>query len=135
LGAVDPEEGCRYTFDPPQVVVPAGQERLVQLNVQPKVPLSTAAARTYPFTVTARPAEAPGLTRQVHGEWVHSPPVFDLRLHPQKQEGVTEGTFSVQVNNRGETALTMQLEATDSTGGCLHPLSLYRGSGDRRQTW
>jgi len=68
LSASDPEEGCLYTFQPPQATLPAGQERLVQLTVRPKVarPLD---GKTYAFTVTARPAEVPTLARQVQGQW------------------------------------------------------------------
>ncbi|MBN1956328.1 MAG: hypothetical protein JW900_14945 [Anaerolineae bacterium] len=68
LSASDPEEGCLYTFQPPQVRLPAGQERLAQLTVRPKVahPPDT---KTFAFTVTARPAEMPKLARQVQGQW------------------------------------------------------------------
>jgi uncharacterized membrane protein len=120
LEAVDPEEGCLYTFDPPQVVVPAGQERLVQLKVRPKVLLPGVMAKTFPFPVTARPAEAPGLTRQVQGEWEQVPPTFELTLRPQKQSGVAGGTFRVQVTNQGNADLTVQMEAMDPEEGCLY---------------
>jgi hypothetical protein len=68
LSASDPEEGCLYTFQPPQAALPAGQERLVQLTVRPKI-ARPPAAKTFGFTVTARPAEMPKLVRQVQGQW------------------------------------------------------------------
>jgi len=120
LEATDPEEGCRYTFNPPQLVLPPGQERLVQLKVQPKVPLVGEQAKSYLFTVTARPAEDPAMARQVQGEWIQAPPTFDLTLRPQKQSGVAEGTFTVQVSNLGHADLTVQLEAMDPEEGCQY---------------
>jgi hypothetical protein len=78
--ATDPMEGCWYTFAPPQVVVPAGQHRQVQLSVRPRAPLPGEQPRAYPFTVTARPAEAAELARQVQGEWTQTARrVRDLR--------------------------------------------------------
>ncbi len=73
LSATDPEEGCSYTFSPPQVVVPAGQEQLAQLLVQPKGPPPDRGPKPYIFSVTARPAEAPKLARQVQGTWERLP--------------------------------------------------------------
>lgn len=72
LSATDPEEGCFYTFTRPQIVVPAGQERLVQLQVRPKQPVRKEPKR-YPFTIVARPEQDAQLTRQVQGEWEHLP--------------------------------------------------------------
>jgi serine/threonine protein kinase/uncharacterized membrane protein len=120
LEATDPEEGCLYILEPAELALPPGQEKLVQLRVRPRRPLSSTASRTYDFTVTARPAEAPSLTRQVHGEWVHSAPALDLDIQPQRQERPTEGMFRLQINNRGETSLTVQLDATDPARGCFY---------------
>jgi len=45
----------------------------VQVRVQPRAALRTAEAQPRPFTVTARPAEAPGWTCTVQGAWVQLP--------------------------------------------------------------
>ena len=71
--AMDPEGGCFYLFDSPQLTVPAGQECSAQLVVRPVAPLPGKEPRSYTFTVTARPAEDPKLTRQVQGEWKQLP--------------------------------------------------------------
>jgi uncharacterized membrane protein len=120
LEATDPEEGCLYTFKPSRLVLSPGQEQLVQLKAQPKVPLVGKQAKSYLFTVTARPAEDPGMARQVQGEWVQAPPTFELTLRPQRQSGVSAGTFTVQVSNLGHADLTVQLEATDPEEGCRY---------------
>ncbi len=73
LAATDPEEGCVYTFDRPQVVVPAGQERLAQLRVRAKAPPPGKQPKSYSFTVSARPVESPKLACQVQGEWEQLP--------------------------------------------------------------
>lgn len=69
LAASDPEEGCIYTLNPVRTLLPAGQERLVQLTVRPKVPRAPEGGKVYAFTVTARPEELPQQTRQVQGQW------------------------------------------------------------------
>ncbi|MGC8873843.1 MAG: hypothetical protein ACP5SI_05265 [Chloroflexia bacterium] len=69
FAASDPEEGCHYTFNPPQVALPAGQEGSSQLVVQPKAVPVGQVPKTYAFTVTARAQEAPRLVRQVQGQW------------------------------------------------------------------
>jgi hypothetical protein len=69
--AGDPEEGCHYVFAPPLLVVPAGEERPGQLQVRAKAAPPRGQAKTYAFSVTARPAETPELVRQVPGEWEH----------------------------------------------------------------
>ncbi len=124
LEAGDPEEGCLYTLKPSVLSVPAGTERECHIYVQPRKPLSSLAARTYAFTVTARPREAPALTRQAQGEWVHTAPTFDLKLGPKRQEGQTEGNFGVQIYNRGNTDLTLQLAGADPAGSCTYSFEL-----------
>lgn len=69
LAATDPEEGCVYLFNPPQFVLPAGQSRVAQMLVRPRVKLPSTQAKVFPFTVTARPVEDAKLARQVQGQW------------------------------------------------------------------
>jgi hypothetical protein len=71
LEATDPAGACSYTFDSPLAVVSIGQQRVVRLRVEPKVPLGEEGARSYPFAVVAQPVEAPELSRQVQGTWEH----------------------------------------------------------------
>jgi hypothetical protein len=73
LEAEEPAGACLFTLTPPLVVVPAGQVRPVQVRVQPRAALRTAEAQRRPFTVTARPAEAPGWTCAAQAEWVQLP--------------------------------------------------------------
>jgi len=132
--ATDPDEGCQYAFDPPQVVVPAGQEAQVQLTVQSKRALGGDQPRPYLFTVTARPLEAPKLARQVAGEWVQVPPALEVVLSPERPSSVKEGVFGVQVSNQGSTELAVQLQASDPEQACLYmlkPTSLVIPSGEQ----
>ncbi|MCJ7552164.1 MAG: hypothetical protein MUQ30_21040, partial [Anaerolineae bacterium] len=123
LEAVDPEDGCRYTLAPPYLAVPAGLAQKGELTVLPKAPLRGETAITYPFTVTARPDEAPELSRQAQGTWVHTPPAYEVSLRPEAPRGTTQGTFGVQVVNVGQAALTLALEALDAEGACRLDLS------------
>jgi len=120
LSASDPEEGCRYTFDPPTPAVAAGQQQTVSLTVQPRQALGKATAKSYPFTVTAEPVECAGLTQQVQGMFEHTLPTFELTLRPQKQRSVADGNFRVMANNQSSTDLTLHLEGTDPEEGCRY---------------
>ncbi|MCJ7551545.1 MAG: protein kinase, partial [Anaerolineae bacterium] len=111
LDAVDPEDGCRYTLAPPYLAVPVGRAQKGELTVLPKAPLRGETDIMYPFTVTARPDEAPELSRQAQGTWVHTPPAYEVSLRPEAPRGTTQGTFGVQVVNVGQAALTLALEA------------------------
>jgi hypothetical protein len=119
LQATDPEEGCTYAFTSPQIVVPAGEERVVQLRVRPKAPLRGMASKRYPFTIMARLVESPELSRQVQGEWTQIAPAFEVSLSPQAQSGTTGGTYSVWIDNREHADLAIELDATDPEGACL----------------
>ena len=124
LEATDPEEGCSYILEPPQLAVPAGQERPAQLKVLPRAPLSTMAPRRYTFTVSARPAEAPGLTRQTQGEWEQIPPSFELALSPlpDAAEGVllTQWVLRNLAHQNGMRCSTDPMMAEGHAGNGLH---------------
>ena len=123
LDAVDPEDGCRYTFAPPYLAVAAGQAQKGELTVLPKAPLRGETDITYPFMVTARPDEAPELLRQAQGTWVHAPPAYEVSLRPEAPRGTTQGTFVIQVVNVGQAALSLALEALDAEEACRFNLS------------
>ncbi|MBN1955256.1 MAG: hypothetical protein JW900_09435, partial [Anaerolineae bacterium] len=120
--ATDPDEGCQYAFDPPQVVVAAGQEAQVQLTVRSKRALGSEQPRTFLFTVTARPLEAARLVRQVSGEWMQVPPALEVVLVPERPSSVKEGVFGLQVTNQGPAELAVQLQAGDPEQACLYVL-------------
>ncbi len=58
--AIDVEDGCQFTFIPPQMVLAAGEEQQGQLKVHPKAPLRTETAKPYPFHGNS---PGPGSTR------------------------------------------------------------------------
>ena len=68
LEAGDPEQGCWYAIDSPNLTVPAGQEVSTRLRIRPKEALGGPDSRMYLFTVTARPSPG-GASRAVQGEW------------------------------------------------------------------
>jgi len=45
---------------------------------------------------------------------------LDVVLRPQRQSGLAEGVFSLQVTNSGNTDLTVRLSATDPEEGCSY---------------
>jgi uncharacterized membrane protein len=120
LEAVDSEDGCRYAFDPPQAVVPPGQDRVVPLQVRPKAPLPGGVERGYLFTVTARPTEAPEQVRTAQGQWVQIAPAYQASLRPQRQSGTEKGVFQVRIANQSVADLDVQLEAADPEDACTY---------------
>ena len=120
LEATDPEGGCSYFFNTPQVVVAAGQEGRMPLVVKPKASLPGKLSKTYTFTVVARVAGVTGLTRQATGEWEQLPPTLELTLNPQKQGGSSAGNYTVNARNQGDTQLTLQFSASDPEQGCKY---------------
>jgi P pilus assembly chaperone PapD len=100
--AADPEEAYRYKFEPAEFdKLGAGQTRSVRLTLLPKDPRPRETTKTYPFTVTARLAEAPGLAWQATGELRYVPPAaakFSSQLYPQQ---IRAGrTAQVKVKNQ-----------------------------------
>ncbi|MBN1955257.1 MAG: hypothetical protein JW900_09440 [Anaerolineae bacterium] len=73
LEAVDPAGGCFFSFEPPQVTVPAGRSASAQLTVRPLQPLSGRTPVQHTFTVEAWPAESPRLACQMVGRWEERP--------------------------------------------------------------
>lgn len=120
LEADDPEQGLLVTFEPPLLVVPAGQERAVPLRVHPHVPLPGEEPRVYHFTVTARPTEFPDWAVRVQGEWKQLAPSFELELRPARAHGVGEGAFAVAAVNHSLEDLTLDLHAADAPQACLY---------------
>jgi hypothetical protein len=118
LEAFDPEHGLDITFEPPLLVVPAGQERSVPVRVHPRFSLPGEEPRTYPFAIVARPTEFPDWAVQVHGEWKQIAPSFELELRPAHVAGVVEGAFAVHAANHSLEELTLELHAADTAGAC-----------------
>jgi serine/threonine protein kinase len=116
--AEDPEAGCQYLFAPPDINLPAGQDRLTHLKVKPIKVVEGLASRSFPFIVTVRTEEKADLIRQVQGEWIQVLPSFEMSLQPQTSQDLREGIYSVQLKNRSEVDFTIQLEAQDAAQGC-----------------
>jgi serine/threonine protein kinase len=116
----DPEEGCLYSFEPNPALIPAGEERQVQLTVRPKAPLSEWSTRTYYFIVSPHTEEGPNLIQQIRGELELTAPTFELSLRPQKQRGSSQGSFSIQLNNRSQKTLRINLAAIDPEESCRY---------------
>lgn len=121
--ASDPEDACQYLFQPAEVTVPPGQEVRVQLTVRPRAALTGEQSRTFGFTVDAAVTGGAPQTRQVHGEWEHLPPAFELSLRSLVGRGTGEGSFRVGLSNPEESDLMVRVEAADAAGACV--FSLY----------
>ena len=120
LTAADPEEGCQYTFSPVRVTVAAGGQHTAQLTARPRIPLPGEMTRSYLFTATARPEEAPDLVQEVQGQWVQIAPSLEAQLHPQRQQGTDGATFRVQVANQSLADIEVTLQAADAGSACRY---------------
>lgn len=121
LSAADPEEGCTYRFDPPQVTVAAGGSAEVGLTVTPKRP-AQGQGKLYSFTVRAAPVDARQRARTASGQLECKPQVVSLRLNlwPPRRSTVGAGSFQVQLVNAGNTDLNLVLEGTDPEEACAY---------------
>jgi hypothetical protein len=71
--ARDEENSCLYQFNPPELHVPGGQERICQLTIRPKYRLTGEETKIHQFNILAEPVVAPVLTKEVKGEWEQMP--------------------------------------------------------------
>ncbi|MCJ7625666.1 MAG: FHA domain-containing protein, partial [Anaerolineaceae bacterium] len=58
----DPEGTCNYLFNPPQIVVPAGQDRSVEVCVQSSMHISQGSTQSHQFNITVSAKESYDLT-------------------------------------------------------------------------
>ena len=121
LSASDPEDACTYSFEPPQVVVGAGASAEASLAVVPRQPAGER-AKLHSFTVKAVPVDAPQRAQTVSGQLECLPRVVsvELGLWPRRRSAVGAGSFQVQLDNRGNTDLTLSLEGTDPGEACAY---------------
>lgn len=107
---------CSFSFEHSRMTVARGQTQEVRLTVQAQKPL--AAARTYVFTVSARPDEAPAIIRQARGEWNQAPPQFEAELRPKTISSRSAAKYSLSIRNLSDGDLTIRPEAADEAGIC-----------------
>ncbi|MEZ4868485.1 MAG: FHA domain-containing protein [Caldilineaceae bacterium] len=122
LTAADLDGLCTFAFDHRQLDLAAGQEVTVRLAVRAKRPLPGREARAAPFTVVATAVEAQELTRRANGEWIQTPPAFAIDLERHNQIGTLRGVYKVEVANRSDEDLTIQLQARDHDEQCTYEL-------------
>ncbi len=130
LEATDPEDGCRYNFDAPQITVFPGQEQNIKLTIQPRLPLTGEQERITQFTIKGRIAEAPAIAISTQGEWVQTPPAFQLSASPQRLASKNKGLYTLNIKNLNDAELTLQCSALDPGQDCLYtfnPPSLLIG--------
>jgi len=121
LSATDPEAACTYRFHPSPVTVDAGGSATVELTVTSTQPPQEQ-SRLYSFTVKVAPLDAPQRMRTVSGQLQCQARVvtLDIGLWPERRSAVGAGKFQVQLNNRGNTDLSLVLEGTDPAEACAY---------------
>jgi len=137
LSASDPADACDYRFDLAAVTVEAGSGRSVSLAVVPREP-AVDEQKVHGFVVKAAPVNAPEKARSVSGQLAVLPRVLALEvgLWPETRSAVGTGTYQVQLANRGNTRLTVDLEGTDPGEACAYrfePAQVRLGAGESRQ--
>ena len=107
---------CQLLITPPEVIVPAGQRRTVDLTVRAKNRLSGGEEAFHTFAITATPEF--GEAQTVEGTWKQIQPAFDLSVLPQKRETVGQGQFEVAIKNQSEVELLLALKGQDEEAAC-----------------
>jgi len=116
-----------WVIEQPPVVqlLPNDQRELSVSLAPPKRPESV--ARSYPIAIRIQSQADPSQITEIRGT-LRVLPYFDweIDLQPRKVTGVSKGTFEVQLTNRGNAELDVQLEASDPEAGCLYTFSPQR---------
>ena len=140
LSASDPEGVCRFHFAPAgaaasaptaDITIPASESRQVPLIVRHQSDAPATQEHSYQFTIQTRPGVLAdqGLgPRQLNGEWIHTPPDFQITLEPAQQRSLGQGHFLVTITNparagsRGDqdNAINLRLHARDPQAGCTY---------------
>lgn len=147
LSAVDREGSCRFEFEPRAVAAGPGESCDVALTVSHLYSSPAEVEHTFTFTVTAGGDEQ---EKQVSGDWVHTPPAFDVQIEPQQQRSFAQATYAVVITNPERVAphqaedteavaaegITVDLSASAPQAGCdfdFDPQELTILPGDSRQ--
>lgn len=128
LVAQDGNGVCEFTFANPSVTVEKGQMGKVQMQVKQQGEALTTSRTTHPFTIAVRPLATPEAVKQVQGEWRQTTPAFVLRLRPEKDRGMTDGAYMVELDNREAFEMAFDVSAVDPKGMCELILSGKRGT-------
>lgn len=128
LAAKDKNGRCEFVFAKSTLTVEKEQTGKVQLQVRQHGEALTTSRLSHNFTVSARPLKAPSAVKQVQGEWLQLTPAFTLRLKPDKDRGMTDGLFSVELDNREPFEMAFDIKAIDPHGDCELFLSGKRGT-------
>lgn len=136
LQGTDPAEACAYRFEPPRVTLQAGGSRQVPLTVAPIGRPATDKPKLYDFMIRAVPDNAPQKAVQAAGQLECLPVVisFGLDILPQERSTQSEGHFEVQIVNRGQGKLSLELSASDTDEACDCRLGKRRVSLDAEET-
>jgi uncharacterized membrane protein len=120
LEGTDPDEACAFKFESRGVTLRAGESRQVDLTVAPIGRPETDRPRVYDFMVRAVPKNAPYKVVQADGQLECLPVVisFDAEIVPAQRTVRREGEFDVQLINRCEAGLSLELTGTDEAGAC-----------------
>ena len=136
LEGTDPEEACAYRFEPSRMTLSAGGTRQVPLTVAPIGRPPTDRPKLYDFMVRAVPDKAPHKGVQAAGQ-LECLPVeisFGLDVLPKDRSTQGEGHYEVQIVNRGQGKLALELSASDEDEACEYHLDQRRVSLDSDET-
>jgi len=105
---------------PPEIRLMPGVNQEVKITISPpRLPQSRAGQ--YPLNLRVAslddPKEAVELKVALTVEPFYA---FSLDIRPKKQSGVSEGNFTIQAANQGNSDLTLKFTATDAEEGCLY---------------
>lgn len=123
LVAKDMDGKLKFELDATEVSVPAGEDRTVELVVQPLKPITGPDAVSFPFTVSAYPAGASQLAQRVDGVWQRVAPSFTVMLTPTVVAAPRRAQFRIEITNQSPGSFIAHLEVTNNPQGCTFTLA------------
>jgi hypothetical protein len=132
------DEGLTVRVETERVEVAARGQGSVQILLTPRDDGSSpgvgAEAQVHGFVARVAPVDAPTAGNEVSGSYVVTPARISMRLHPKEIEAAGATAFEVRVDNGGDSAATVELEAADRTGMCTFTFDPPRLSIPRRSS-
>jgi hypothetical protein len=119
LSASDQDNACDYSFEQPQVLVPAKQTVVSTLRARPRTTRGPNERKVYTIKVTAseRSGAVPPQTAEARLTQVAAAPLR-LVLHPQVMSGELEADFGLQAVNPSGVEASVVLAGDDPEGEC-----------------
>lgn len=123
LAAKDLDGKLKFDLSSSEINVPAGEDRTVELMVQPLKALTGPDLVAFPFVLSAHPTGTPQLIQRVEGVWQRVAPSFEVVLTPAIVAHPRRAEFQLAICNQSPGSFVAQLAVASTQRGCTFTLA------------